>query len=124
MIKIPIKYDQQFVKRPNQELEYTHEQIEGGVSLEEALPKIKEPPMYRVVLLNDDFTPMDFVVAILMEFFAMTNERALQVMLEIHAHGKGVCGVFTREIAETKVAQVNAHARGNEYPLLCTMEVT
>lgn len=102
---------------------HRHEQFDGGVALEEARPKIKEPPMYKVVLLNDDFTPMDFVVAILTEFFAMTSERATLVMMQVHTQGRGVCGVFTREIAETKVAQVGAYARSHEYPLLCIMEV-
>lgn len=94
-----------------------------GLALQEAKPAVKEPPMYQVVLLNDDFTPMDYVVMVLMEFFAMTNERATKVMMQVHMSGKGICGVYTREIAETKVAQVNAHARTNDYPLLCTMEL-
>jgi len=102
--------------------DHFNDDLAESLALETAKPKLKEPPMYKVLLLNDDFTPMDYVVIVLMEFFAMTNERANQVMLQIHMHGKGICGVFTREIAETKVAQVNAHARSNEYPLLCTME--
>lgn len=102
---------------------HTHDQFDGGVTLEEALPKMKEPSMYKVVLLNDDFTPMDFVVAILGEFFAMTSEQATMVMMQVHTQGRGICGVFTREIAETKVAQVNAYAHSHEYPLLCVMEV-
>lgn len=78
--------------------------------------------MYQVILLNDDFTPMDFVVRILVELFYLSTEQAERVMLEVHHKGRGVCGLFTREIAETRVAQVNQAARQNEHPLLCVME--
>jgi ATP-dependent Clp protease adaptor protein ClpS len=81
-----------------------------------------EPPMYQVILLNDDFTPMDFVVRILVELFYLSTEQAQRVMLEVHINGRGLCGIFTREIAETRVAQVNQVARQNEHPLLCVME--
>ncbi len=81
-----------------------------------------EPPMYQVILLNDDFTPMDFVVRILVELFYLSTEQAQHVMLEVHMNGRGLCGIFTREIAETRVAQVNQVARQNEHPLLCVME--
>ena len=93
-----------------------------GLALEESRPDVKLPPMYRVVLLNDDYTPMDFVVEILKVFFGMTHDRATQVMLQVHTKGKGVCGVYSYEIAETKVAQVNEYARQNEHPLKCTLE--
>ena len=93
-----------------------------GLALEEARPDVKLPPMYRVVLLNDDYTPMDFVVEILKLFFGMNQDRATQVMLHVHTRGKGVCGVYTYEIAETKVAQVNEFSRQNEHPLKCTLE--
>ncbi|MEJ2535060.1 MAG: ATP-dependent Clp protease adapter ClpS [Gammaproteobacteria bacterium] len=93
-----------------------------GVALEELRPEVKKPPLYKVVLLNDDFTPMDFVVEVLMTFFNMGHDRATQVMLHVHTRGKGVCGVFTFEVAETKVAQVNEYSRQNEHPLKCTME--
>ncbi len=93
-----------------------------GLEVQEARPKLKRPPMYKVVLLNDDFTPMDFVVLILERFFGMDRERATRVMLQVHTQGKGVCGIYSREIAETKVAQVNDYARAHEHPLLCTME--
>jgi len=102
-----------------QELESNKEQ---GFALEEARPEIKLPPMYRVILLNDDYTPMDFVIEILRTFFAMNHDRATQVMLHVHTKGKGVCGVFTFEIAETKVALVNECSRQSEHPLKCTME--
>ncbi|MEE4174000.1 MAG: ATP-dependent Clp protease adapter ClpS [Xanthomonadales bacterium] len=93
-----------------------------GLTLEEVRPEIKKPPLYKVVLLNDDFTPMDFVVDVLKIFFNMGHDRATQIMLHVHTRGKGVCGVFTFEIAETKVAQVNEFSRQNEHPLKCTME--
>ena len=95
-----------------------------GLAVETAQPKLKRPPMYRVILLNDDFTPMDFVVHILQVFFSMGQEKATQIMLHVHTRGKGICGVFTHDIAETKVGQVNGYSRKHEHPLLCTMEET
>ena len=92
------------------------------LAVEEARPKLKEPPLYRVVLINDDFTPMEFVVDILESVFGMERTRATQVMLEVHTKGKGVCGVYNFEIAETKVAQVMGIAQQHQHPLLCTME--
>ncbi len=94
------------------------------LAVEEARPKLKRPPLYRVVLINDDFTPMEFVVDILETIFNMERTRATQVMLEVHTKGKGVCGVFNYEIAETKVAQVMGIAKQHQHPLLCTMEET
>lgn len=82
----------------------------------------KPPPMYRVLLLNDDYTPMDFVVLVLQQFFAMDIEKATQIMLHVHTRGRGTCGVYTREVAESKVSQVNEYARMSQHPLLCTME--
>lgn len=93
-----------------------------GLAVEEVRPELAKPPLFQVVLLNDDFTPMEFVVEVLQVFFAMTREQATQVMLHVHTRGKGVCGVFTREVAETKVAQVNAFSRQQQHPLLCTLE--
>lgn len=95
---------------------------EGATLLEPSAVRTKPPPLYKVLLLNDDYTPMDFVVDVLMRFFSMGLEQATQVMLHVHTRGRGVCGVFTREIAESKVAQVNEYARLNQHPLLCTME--
>jgi ATP-dependent Clp protease adaptor protein ClpS len=92
------------------------------LAVEEARPKIKQPSLYRVVLLNDDYTPMDFVVDILESVFGMERTRATQVMLEVHTKGKGICGLFSYEIAETKVAQVSGIANQHQHPLLCTME--
>ncbi|MEZ5673141.1 MAG: ATP-dependent Clp protease adapter ClpS [Thiotrichaceae bacterium] len=84
--------------------------------------ELERPPHYQVVLLNDDYTPMEFVVHILELFFSMSRETATHVMLQVHTHGKGICGSYTREIAETKVTQVNNYSRENQHPLLCTME--
>jgi ATP-dependent Clp protease adaptor protein ClpS len=92
------------------------------LATQEAKPKVKRPPLYKVMLLNDDYTPMEFVVQVLESFFRMDREKATQVMLHVHTRGVGVCGLFTREIAETKVSQVNDYARSNQHPLLCTME--
>jgi len=93
-----------------------------GLATEVARPKLKPPPMYRVVLNNDDFTPMEFVVHILEAFFGLNKEKATQIMLHVHTRGKGICGVFTKEIAETKMSQVNEYAKQNEHPLLCSIE--
>lgn len=95
---------------------------DGGLAIETARPKLKKPPLYKVVLLNDDYTPMEFVVEVLEIFFGLNREAATRVMLHVHTRGKGVCGVYTREIAETKVAQVNQYSRENTHPLLCEME--
>ena len=96
------------------------ETIERKETLTQA--ELKVPRMYKVVLLNDDYTPMDFVVEVLKRFFYMTEDIATQVMLEVHFRGKGICGVFTHDIAETKVALVNEYALAHEHPLLCSME--
>jgi len=93
-----------------------------GLILEEARPKLKQPAMYRVVLLNDDYTPMEFVVQILETIFSMDRTTATRVMLEVHTKGRGTAGIYTYEIAETRVAQVNGYARQHQHPLLCTME--
>ncbi len=93
-----------------------------GLALQEVRPELEQPKMFRVVLLNDDYTPMDFVVEVLQRFFSLNEESATQIMLQVHTLGKGVCGVFTYEIAETKVYQVNSQARESGHPLLCSME--
>lgn len=92
------------------------------LAVEEARPKLKQPSLFRVVLINDDYTPMEFVVDILETIFGMERTRATQVMLEVHTKGKGVCGVYNFEIAETKVAQVMGLAQQHQHPLLCEME--
>ena len=93
-----------------------------GLVVEEAAPKLKRPPLYQVVLINDDYTPMEFVVHVLERFFAKPREEAVQIMLHVHRHGVGICGVYTFEVAETKVAQVIELARRHQHPLQCTME--
>ncbi len=98
------------------------EEIEQKTAESETLPKLKVPRKFKVVLLNDDYTPMDFVVEVLKHFFHLNEAMAVQVMLQVHTQGKGVCGVFTLDIAETKVALVNHYARANDHPLLCSLE--
>ena len=93
----------------------------GTVVLEDK-PDLKEPPMYQVVLLNDDFTPMEFVVMILERFFGLTHAQAFDIMITVHKKGLAVVGVFSYEVAETKVAQVMDCARQHQHPLQCTME--
>lgn len=90
--------------------------------VEEAPPQLKRAPLYSVLLLNDDYTPMEFVVDVLERFFRLDRNAATRVMLEVHTRGKGVCGTYTFEIAETKVAQVSNYAREHQHPLLCTLE--
>jgi len=85
-------------------------------------PKVKKPSMYKVLMLNDDYTPMEFVVHVLERFFSKTSEEATRVMLHVHQRGVGVCGVYTFEVAETKVTQVMDLARKNQHPLQCTVE--
>ena len=103
--------------------EKTGNPFDNGVALlQEARPKLKRPPLYKVFLLNDDYTPMDFVVHILEIYFSMGRESATRIMLEVHTRGKGICGIYTHEIAETKVSLVNSYAREHQHPLLCEME--
>ncbi|MGX9418328.1 ATP-dependent Clp protease adapter ClpS [Vibrio sp. RC27] len=94
----------------------------GSDLLEKERTAIQPPGKYHVILMNDDYTPMDFVIEILEKFFSLTEERATQVMLRVHYEGKAICGTYTAEVAETKVAQVTAYSREHEHPLLCTME--
>jgi ATP-dependent Clp protease adaptor protein ClpS len=84
--------------------------------------RLKPPPLYRVLLLNDDYTPMDFVVTVLQRFFSKSREQALQIMLKVHNEGVGVCGVYPHDVAETKVQQVTVLAREHQHPLQCVME--
>ncbi len=95
-----------------------------GYALEEEVLEqdLEPPPLFRVVLLNDDFTPMEFVILVLERVFRMTHERAVQIMLDVHQKGRGVCGIYSREVAETKVALVVEWARENDHPLLCVSE--
>jgi ATP-dependent Clp protease adaptor protein ClpS len=98
-------------------------QGDGGLATAEARPKLHMPPLYKVVMLNDDFTPMEFVIEVLMTFFHMDMEKASQIMLAVHTQGRAVCGVFTRDVAETKAALVVDFARENQHPLMCNVEV-
>ncbi len=101
---------------PNEDNDY-------GIALQDAKPQLKKPPLFKVILLNDDYTPMDFVIEILMDFFAMSEQKATQVMLQIHTQGVGVCGTYSKDVAETKVYIVNEFSRSHQHPLLCSMEV-
>jgi len=98
------------------------EERESGLTVQESRPKLRRPPLFKVLLLNDDYTPMEFVVQVLETFFRMNREKATQVMLHVHTRGVGVCGVYSRDIAETKVLQVNDYSRSHQHPLMCTME--
>ena len=94
----------------------------GSVVAERRTQKLQPPHMYQVVMLNDDFTPMDFVVHVLQNFFSMDRERAMQIMLKVHMEGQGICGIYSRDVAATKVEQVTAYARESQHPLACVME--
>jgi len=100
------------------------EHHDGNLAVAEQKPALKRPQMYQVILLNDDYTPMEFVVEILETFFYMGREKATQVMLAVHTQGKGVCGIFTRDIAETKAALVNQCARESQHPLMAEIEAS
>lgn len=95
---------------------------DGDLAVQSAEPELAQPPLYKVVLHNDDYTPMEFVIEVLQEFFNMDSETAVQVMLAVHTQGKATCGVFTRDIAETKSYQVNEYARECEHPLISDIE--
>jgi ATP-dependent Clp protease adaptor protein ClpS len=90
--------------------------------LDDEVVVTKPPPMFQVLILNDDYTPMEFVVAVLQQFFVMSREKATQVMLKVHREGRGVCGVFPRDVAATKVQLVTDFAREHQHPLQCVME--
>lgn len=103
--------------------ENTREQQEElGVAVAESQPETDQPKMYKVVLLNDDYTPMDFVVHVLKRFFHKNMEQATKVMLKVHYEGKAVAGIYTAEMAETKVLQVTDYARAHDHPLMCCVE--
>ena len=93
-----------------------------GPAVAETKPKLQRPKLYKVILLNDDYTPMEFVVIVLERFFRKRREDAVRIMLHVHQKGMGVCGVYTREVAETKVREVTEFSRENQHPLQCTME--
>ncbi len=95
---------------------------DGDIAVQQAKPELAQPPLYKVVLHNDDYTPMDFVIEVLQEFFNLDSEKAVQIMLAVHTQGKATCGIFTRDIAETKSHQVNEYARECEHPLMSDIE--
>lgn len=95
---------------------------DAGVATVAERPKLKQPPLYKVVLINDDYTPMEFVVDVLRSFFGMNMTQATRIMLKVHTEGKGVCGVYSKDVAESKSAQVNDYSRECEQPLKCSVE--
>ncbi len=99
-------------------------QDDGDTATQEAKPELKRPPLFKVVLINDDYTPMEFVVEVLESFFRMSREQATHVMLTVHTQGRGICGIFAKDIAETKAAEVNQYSRENQHPLLCEIEAS
>ncbi len=107
--------DQQFNNDPDKD---------DTLLIERTKPKLKKPTMYKVIILNDDYTPMEFVVHVLEAIFGHDRENATRIMLNVHKSGKGVCGIYSRDIAETKVTQVNSYSRESKHPLLCDLEET
>ncbi len=101
--------------------EEQHDQ-EHGVAVAPTKPKLEKPSMYQVILLNDDFTPMDFVIDVLSLFFAFDIEKCTQIMLAVHTQGQAVCGIYTKDIAETKAAQVMEYSKEHEHPLMCNVQ--
>jgi ATP-dependent Clp protease adaptor protein ClpS len=97
-------------------------QQDSNTVVEESRPKLKKPRMFQVVLLNDDYTPMEFVVELIEQFFYKSRENATRIMLKIHTEGKGVCGIYTEDVAETKAALVNQYSKDHQHPLLCEIE--
>ena len=97
-------------------------QDDDSTVVEQSRPKLKKPRMFQVVLLNDDYTPMEFVVELIEQFFYKSRENATQIMLKIHTEGKGVCGIYTEDVAETKAAVVNQYSLEHQHPLLCEVE--
>ena len=97
-------------------------QDDDSTVVEQSRPKLKKPRMFQVVLLNDDYTPMEFVVELIEQFFYKSRENATQIMLKIHTEGKGVCGIYTEDVAETKAAVVNQYSLDHQHPLLCAVE--
>jgi ATP-dependent Clp protease adaptor protein ClpS len=102
----------------------TDQERDQGLATVTAKPELKRPPMYKVLLHNDDYTPMEFVVHILEQFFAMNREKATQIMLTVHTEGAATVGIFPRDIAETKSEHVNQYAQENNHPLISTVEMT
>ncbi len=99
-----------------------HSEVNREVVVTALKPQAERPPMYKVFLVNDDYTPMDFVVEVLMHFFLLSEPEATLIMLQVHKYGRGYCGIYTRDVAETKVRLVNNYSMANQQPLLCQME--
>jgi len=109
----------------NRDDERREDKVHGGaLAIERVKPRLQRPRLYKVIMLNDDYTPMDFVVHILEMFFYMHREQATQIMIKVHTEGRAVCGVYTRDVAESKAEQVNAYSHQNEHPLLCNIEAS
>jgi len=105
--------------------DYNHDDTpdhHDDVVVEKQTAKVKPPRRYKVILLNDDYTPMDFVVLVLEQFFAFSREKSVRIMLQVHMEGKGLCGVFVKDVAETKAMQINTFANNNQHPLKCITE--
>ena len=107
-----------FMQGPGQ----TEREEDDGLAVQTGKPELQPPARYQVIMLNDDYTPMDFVVEVLEVFFMLNREKATQIMLRVHTEGRAVCGVYSRDIAETKAAQVNEYARECQHPLMCQIE--
>lgn len=117
------KYDMPDISLQSSGKPDSHADNQQGLAAELARPQLAKPPMYKVMLMNDDYTPMEFVVGVLIKFFNLTVETATRVMLKVHTEGRAVCGVYSRDIAETKVQQVNEFSKENQQPLLCDLEI-
>ena len=109
-------------KKPTPKVQLPDRDDGGSVVLERITQRTKPPQMFQVLMLNDDFTPMEFVVMVIQEYFNKDQETATRIMLQVHLAGKGVCGIFTRDVASTKVHQVTERSREAGHPLQCTME--
>lgn len=97
--------------------------VDGNVTAQLEKPQLKRPSLYNVVIFNDDYTPMEFVVHVLQAFFGFNQEKSTQIMLRIHTEGKAICGTYTKDVAETKATLVNEYSQENEHPLLCEVEI-
>ena len=122
--KINAKIDAKNARNAGEGDNEGEEDRDVGVATATAKPKLKRPPMYKVILLNDDYTPMEFVVHILEKFFGMNREKATQIMLTVHTQGAATVGIYPRDVAETKSEQVNLYAQENNHPLMSTIEMT
>lgn len=112
------KYKLRLNKDSDEDIEF-----DGNIAVEAEKPKLKRPSLYSVVLFNDDYTPMDFVVHVLEAFFSHDSESATRIMLRVHTEGKAICGVYSKDVAETKATQVNQYSQESEHPLLCEVEI-